>query len=327
MGVRMMISAIVPVYNTERLVGRCIDSVIAQTYPDWELILVDDGSTDESLEILKKYESDDARIKVIHQENAGPGPARNKGVENASGDYIVFIDSDDVIKPNYFEKLSHETSDVVFIDINQVDEDFNVLNKEHMSDYHKLSKDDFLRGQMTGKILWGGVRKAVKSELLLKNKIGFTEHKVGEEAIYSFLIVYYAKSVSFIKGSVYEYVNRAGSQSDTKDDDPWGSVAVALKEKVMQMGVYEQYADTINAFIATAAVVSLDKMTGKYVGGEYRRRAKERLHGFRQEMDKSFPVDLKHMDIRVKVMYPFLRGGWIAPIHAASYLKRELKNK
>lgn len=323
----MTISAIVPVYNTERLVGRCIDSVIAQTYPEWELILVDDGSTDESFEVLKKYESDDARIKVIHQDNAGPGPARNKGIENASGDYIVFIDSDDVIKPNYFEKLSHETSDVVFIDINQVDEDFNVLNEEHMSDYHKLSKDDFLRGQMTGKILWGGVRKAVKSELLLKNKIRFTEHKVGEEAIYSFLIMYYAKSFSFISGSVYEYVNRAGSQSDTKDDDPWGSVAVALKEKVMQMGVYEQYADTINAFIATAAVVSLDKMTGKYVGGEYRRRAKERLHGFRQEMDKSFPVDLKHMDIRVKVMYPFLRGGWIAPIHAASYLKRELKNK
>ena len=152
----MTISAIVPVYNIESLVGRCIDSVIAQTYSDWEMILVDDGSTDGSLNVLKSYEAKDSRIKVIHQDNAGPGPARNKGIQNASGDYIVFIDSDDVIKYDYFEKLSHETADVVFIDINQVDEDFNVLHEEHMSCYQSLSKDDFLRSQMTGKILWGG---------------------------------------------------------------------------------------------------------------------------------------------------------------------------
>ena len=76
-----MISAIVPVYNTESLVGRCIDSVIAQTYLDWEMILVDDGSTDGSLNVLKSYEAKDSRIKVIHQDNAGPGPARNKGIQ------------------------------------------------------------------------------------------------------------------------------------------------------------------------------------------------------------------------------------------------------
>lgn len=294
----MTISAIVPVYNTERLVGRCIDSVIAQTYPDWELILVDDGSTDGSLNVLKTYETQDSRIKVIHQDNAGPGLARNKGIQNASGDYIVFIDSDDVIKPDYFEKLSHETADVVFIDINQVDEDFHVLCEEHMSDYRFLSQDDFLRGQMTGKILWGGVRKAVRTELLLKNQIGFTEHKVGEEAIYSFLLMYYAKSFSFINGAVYEYVNRAGSQSDTRDDDPWGSVATALKERIMQMGLYEQYADTVNAFIATATIVSLDKMAGKYTGAEYRRRAKERVRRYRSEVDRNFSVDTKHMDTK-----------------------------
>ncbi len=153
-----MISAIVPVYNTEKLVGRCIDSIIAQTYPNWELILVDDGSTDKSFSVLKEYETKDCRIKVIHQENAGPGLARNKGIQNASGDYIVFVDSDDVIKTNYFEKLSHETADVIFIDIDQVDEDFNVQSKEHMSNYQTLSKDDLLRSQMTGKFPWGGTK-------------------------------------------------------------------------------------------------------------------------------------------------------------------------
>lgn len=126
---------------------------------------------------------------------------------------------------------------------------------------------------------------------------------------------------------VYEYVNRAGSQSDTKDDDPWGSVAAALKEKVMQMGLYEQYADTVNAFIATAAIVSLDKMAGKYTGAEYRRRAKERVRRYRSEVDNNFPVDVKNMDTKAKLMYPFLKIGWIPPIHAASCMKRAMRNR
>ncbi len=156
----------------------------------------------------------------------------------------------------------------------------------------------------------------------MKNKIGFTEHKVGEEAIYTFLLMHYAKSFSFIKGVVYEYVTRAGSQSDTKDDDPWGGAATALKEKAMQLGLYEQYADTINAFIATAAIVSLDKMTGKYTGTEYRQKAKARVQRYRREVDKNYPVDTRHMDAKAKLMYPFLKAGWVMPIRMASYIKK-----
>ncbi len=322
----MTISAIVPVYNTEKFVGRCIESVIAQTYSYWELILVDDGSTDGSLSVLKEFEAKDSRIKVIHQDNAGPGLARNNGITHALGDYVVFIDSDDVIKPDYFERLSHEAADVVFIDINRVDDNFNVIHKEYMSDYLALSKDDFLRCQMTGKILWGGVRKAVKTNLLLKNKIEFTEHHVGEEAIYSFLLMHYAKSFSFIKGPVYEYVNRSGSQSDTKDDDPLSGVAIALKEKVEQMGLYDQYANTINAFIATATIVSLDKMAGKYNICDYRQKAKKRVQRYHREIDVDFPVDFKHMDIKAKLMYPFLLRQHVNFIYTVSLGKRIMYN-
>ena len=318
----MKISAIVPVYNTEKYVSRCIESIIEQTFADWELILVDDGSSDGSLNILRKYENEDPRIKVICQENAGPGIARNTGIKYASGEYIVFVDSDDRISNDYFEKLSRETADVVFIDIDQVDEDYHVISQEHMSTYKSLLKDDFLRSQMTGKILWGGVRKAVKSDLLSKNNIRFTDHQVGEEAIYSFLLLHYAASFSFIEGSVYEYVNRAGSQSDTKDDDPWGPVAIALREKVKQMRLYTEYANTINAFIATATIVSLDKMTGKYPAQPFRERARERIKKYQQENDKDYPVDLAHMPKKAKVLYLFLRLGWLFPIHTASRINR-----
>lgn len=152
----MKISVIVPVYNTEQYVERCINSVISQEFPNWELILVDDGSTDRSSGILDTYPNRDTRIKVIHQCNRGPGIARNVGIQQAKGEYIVFIDSDDVITSDYFERLSKETADVVFVDIDRVDENFQLLHEEHMSMYKALSKHDFLRCQMTGKIPWGG---------------------------------------------------------------------------------------------------------------------------------------------------------------------------
>jgi len=98
----MKISVIVPVYNAERYISRCVDSILKQTYSDWELLLVDDGSKDNSLAILNDYGKKDSRIRTFHQENAGAGAARNVGLENAIGDYIVFIDSDDFVEPDFF---------------------------------------------------------------------------------------------------------------------------------------------------------------------------------------------------------------------------------
>ena len=318
----MKISAIVPVYNSENYVERCIDSILAQTYKDWELILVDDGSADNSLLILNKYAEQDTRISVIHQENAGPGVARNTGIDNVTGDYIVFIDSDDRVSDDYFGLLSEKTEDVVFIDINQVDEDFNVMKEEHMSSYRHLSKDIFLRQQMTGKINWGGVRKAVRTELLVNNRIRFSKHKIGEEAIYSFLVLHKARSFSFIDSPVYYYVNREGSQSDLKVDDPWGCVALALKKKIIELNLYQQYADTINAFIMTAAIVSLDKMACKYNYWSYRSLAKEKVHCKRNEIDSRYSVDKSSMDKKARIIYPFLKVGWVTPIYLMSRLRR-----
>ena len=90
-----MISVIVPVYNAEKYINRCISSIISQTYSDWELILIDDGSIDHSFSLMKEYEKKDKRIIAIHQENQGAGAARNRGLNLVTGDYVVFIDSDD----------------------------------------------------------------------------------------------------------------------------------------------------------------------------------------------------------------------------------------
>lgn len=100
---RNKFSIIVPVYNVKQYVGNCISSILAQTYPHFELILVDDGSTDESGKICDRYATQDDRIKVIHQANGGVSRARNKGIEAATGQWICFIDSDDEVKPDWLE--------------------------------------------------------------------------------------------------------------------------------------------------------------------------------------------------------------------------------
>tara|TARA_Y100000590_G_scaffold270884_1_gene304179 strand:+ start:2505 stop:3401 length:897 start_codon:yes stop_codon:yes gene_type:complete len=99
------VSLVVPVYNVEKFLRRCLDSVLGQTLEDFEVICVNDGSPDNSLEILEKYSKKDNRVKVITQKNKGLSGARNTGIENATGEYICFLDSDDVIHPQYLEIL------------------------------------------------------------------------------------------------------------------------------------------------------------------------------------------------------------------------------
>lgn len=101
----MKISVIVPVYNVELYLERCIKSILCQTYKDFELLLVDDGSPDKSGEICDHYQNIDSRIRVIHKENGGLSDARNVGVRAATGEYVTFVDSDDYVKENYIEYL------------------------------------------------------------------------------------------------------------------------------------------------------------------------------------------------------------------------------
>ena len=100
-----MISVIIPVYNSAKWIKRCVDSVVNQTFTDLEILLVNDGSTDESGDICDEYASYDSRVRVIHQKNGGVSEARNTGLRNVTGEYVSFIDNDDWIHPRYFEYL------------------------------------------------------------------------------------------------------------------------------------------------------------------------------------------------------------------------------
>ena len=106
MGAAAKVSIIVPVYNVASYLSKCLDSCINQTLYDIEIICVDDGSTDNSGELLDEYKAVDSRIQVIHKENGGLSSARNYGLDHANGDYIAFVDADDWIEENTFERLT-----------------------------------------------------------------------------------------------------------------------------------------------------------------------------------------------------------------------------
>lgn len=297
-----IISIIIPIYNTEKYVCRCIDSIIAQTYTLWQLILVDDGSNDKSLDICQKYATLDSRIQVIHQRNAGAGAARNTGLNKATGDYVVFIDSDDYIDKDYFKLLSTHTEDIIFIDVEAVNENGMVLRKEYLSAYKKMKKDDFMRAQMTGKINWGGVRKVVKREILDQNNIRYSNHKVGEEALFTYSSVFHSKTIAFIDKPVYFYIQREDSLSHTQLDDPWGEVALALKEKTIENNSYGIYANTVNAFILTAAAVSADRLATNYPAKEYRNKVKYLYTKLKSNIDSKYPIDYNHMSLKARLL-------------------------
>ena len=299
----MKISVIVPVFNSSKYISRCIESILNQTYNNFELILVDDGSIDNSLSILKEYETKDKRIKVFTQKNSGPGVARNLGIAKATGDYIVFVDSDDYIDEEYFDLLSKKDDDVVFIDVNQVNEKFEMISEEHISIYASKPKDYIIRSQLTGKIPWGGVRKAVKRVLLANNHIKYSNLQIGEEALYSFLVLYYAKSFSFINKAVYSYVNRTNSQSKKNDEDPWTPVYLNLKDKIINIGEYNTFSNTLNSFLITSLMVLLYRKAFCVNYKEYKQKICENEKIFKENYDYRVKLDKKSIKKKIYILY------------------------
>lgn len=312
----MKISVIIPVYNAEKYLNKCLDSVINQTYEKWEVIAIDDGSCDKSLSILNEYSKLDSRIKVHTQKNQGPGMTRNNGIKYSNGDYLVFLDSDDYIEDYYFEELKicveNNDSDVVFIDLVQEDSKGKILKNELMSKYKEKDKDTIIRHQMTGKLPWGGCRKAVRKSLIENNNIEYSIDTVGEEALFSFRVLYSAKVISFIDRVCYHYINHPNSQSKKGDIDPWGDICKKLKKYLLKNKLIENYSDTINSFGITALTVSIYRISNNTSLKNALKLTKLAIQDF--ESNYSFNLDVDSLETRVKCMVPFIKSNSILPI-------------
>ena len=210
------ISIIVPCYNAEKYIAKCLDSLLAQTYVNIEILCVNDGSKDDTLTILQQYSIQDKRIKVFSQENSGPSAARNTGLKNVRSPYVMFCDSDDWYESQMCEKmlacLLENDVDIAVCDCNTVDEIGLARQKEQAQYYHldrsgKYLLDDRQIADLNT-VLWN---KIFKFELIKKNKIEFPPCFCHEDACFVYEYVCMAQSIFFCRDKLYNYVRRDGS--------------------------------------------------------------------------------------------------------------------
>lgn len=321
---KIKFSIIVPVYNSSRYINKCIESVYNQKYKNWELILINDGSTDGSELILESWARKDKRIKVICQENCGPGLARNRGIKCASGDVLVFVDSDDFVDIDYLETASYylDKHDVLFIDVERVDLNDKHLSYELMSNYKHYNKDSIIRSMMTGKIPWGGVRKIVRRDLVNKNGVLYSNLQVGEEAIFSLRIMLLCNSFSFLDCKpMYKYVERDNSQSKYDTEDPWLGTFNVVRNCLINYKIYDKYVDTLNALNATATLISIDRIAIKYSVQDAYIRIKDRINLYNNTRDKNAKIDIKSMMPKGVVLLPLINFSFIYPLILISKIR------
>lgn len=188
-----MISIIVPIYNAESTLKKCIDSILTQSNHDFELILVDDGSKDASPAICDEYARKDSRIRVFHKPNGGVSSARNVGLDNAQGEWVTFIDSDDKISCGYLDDVIEHKEDMI---IKGYKRRFGKTIIESLSTQDIITNSflDFVSSYITSSLLRGPVYKFYKKNIL--NNLRFlTDMKIGEDAW--FVFNYLARCMTF----------------------------------------------------------------------------------------------------------------------------------
>lgn len=204
---RDLISVIIPVYNKEKYLKKCVDSLIEQSYSNIEIILVNDGSVDRSPQICDDYAFKDSRIKVIHRENGGVSAARNAGIENANGKYLMFVDSDDWVASNFCEEaykaIIKNCSDICvfgFYNINEKDSNTitTIRYKNELLDNIQALKEN-LKNNIQNYV-WNKIYNAS-----LFSKIRFVEGKVWEDLEIMYRLILQSKSVAFCDKCTYFY--------------------------------------------------------------------------------------------------------------------------
>jgi glycosyltransferase involved in cell wall biosynthesis len=214
-----LISVIIPCYNLDTYLEKCLDSILVQTYKNLEVITVDDGSTDKTHEILSDYTVSDSRIVHIKQENAGAGEAINRGIERAGGEFITFVDNDDRIEPTMYEKLHNA---LVTTDADMAVCNFNLVYDDHTDFCYSNMKDEtvsiyddvygyfcrYCACPKPNNYIWS---RLYKMNIVKGSDVRFENFRLGADSLFNFKLLPLLKRVTFINDGLYNYVQRSDS--------------------------------------------------------------------------------------------------------------------
>lgn len=230
-----LFSIIIPVFNTQKYVSRCIDSILAQTFTNFELILINDGSTDNSGEICNKYAIHDYRIKIFHQANKGLSGARNSGLEIAGGEWIAFVDSDDWIEPNYLETINRKIQlinvDLYTFGLRRLDDE--KILYEYCPTYAVESNNSFLKSKYYKHTGWSYVfRNSIIKKWSIRFPLDIKQYTEDQP----FLLKYISKcnNVGIINKILYNYYHNSNSITQQPVNIAWAISKIQAANDFLQ---------------------------------------------------------------------------------------------
>lgn len=312
------ISIIIPIYNAEKFLDRCIKSVITQSYTNLEIILINDGSKDGSYEICKKYEKKDKRIKLFQQENAGVSVARNLGLKKMTGKYLMFLDADD-----YYEK---DICKVLIKNIKEHNADIGIVNKKFLINGIEVlnclyNDDNFVRtneekelfildlftffyDKKMNKVKYlscGVTAKIFNAELINKNKIRFLENcHFGEDVLFNLYAFQFAKRISYRNYNGYNFVVSENS-STHKYREFWED---SHNKFVDEIDAFVEKFDKDNRYYEVAKMMRVTRITGLmaiyYFHKDNKKRFITKYKEFKSLINKEeYKKSLKEVDVRL----------------------------
>lgn len=236
MGTRPLVSIIIPIYNVEKYLPRCLESIKKQTYRKFEAIMINDGSTDTSREIAAEYSLEDSRFKLIDRPNGGLSAARNTGMRNMHGDYVIFVDSDDWAEPTFVEELQRSItlfcSDMACCRLRYVN-----LQRGVSKEYGKAYRCDLIEGEdiaidafLVKNVHTPVWAKIYDVEFLRKYQLDFYEGIVNEDTLFTTLVTLNAKRVSLVNKVLFNSLERSGSISRSSQEKLFHDMAIAMSE-------------------------------------------------------------------------------------------------
>ena len=298
-----LISIIIPCFNAEKTLEKCLESVVQQSYANLEIIIIDDGSTDETSLIYNKFQSNDERILVLKQQNSGVSKARNTGVKAATGDYICFVDSDDWAELNYcselYSLLVGENADISIVEASYEDENGNVLCSKPISDEKIFDGNRalvlLLEDQEIQSHPWGKLFKAD----LLKN-VHFPENlKCFED--YSTLFKIFNKAVKVVKSNekLYHYIQREDSLSHNL------SPATAYQFFLAIMEVFEFWRNSAKVGDRNKIVKNIVRKLLMVLKRITRNTKEDEMKSEKEEIRRAFNSFLKYSATDIGIEYYF----------------------
>lgn len=319
------VSVIIPVYNSEQYLKECIESIRDQTYKNVEIVIVDDGSTDSTKEIIEVYLKIDERISAFYQDNKGPAQARNNGMTHSVGDYFLFFDSDDILNHDTIQKMvdiiEKENADIVMGNYITVNHEGKFIEEINITDIERVILENGVKE--CSKLSPNPGNKLYKADIIKKRRIKFCDTYIGEDLNFYLKFLLFASKIAILENSLYQYRILSSSISRTytlKILDIIDSLA-DLKEYYNINGhssLYSQYLTSVELIHFTLQICKVplidNKKDRKIVIKQIKKNKSKKSY---------YHINQSEQKVYKEFMYK-IRFGWIYTSNIFSWFWRRL---